>query len=155
MSVITEKDVITAVKLCMKELRKKKYEFNLKSSDTKTALNCLKIYNRKNGRSRAGFYSLKINLQCWQFGNKQWSEYKRLRDNKVFGSIDIVDDRDILMCLVAHEVAHFVQYTCWSAMPEYLRKKCMKDRGHGEGFQTIYRYLRGGLVNPIIESKRT
>ena len=32
---ITEKDVIDTVKLCMKELRKKKYELNLTPQDTK------------------------------------------------------------------------------------------------------------------------
>ena len=38
--------------------------------------------------------------------------------------------------------------------PEYLARKHDKDKGHGECFQTIYRYLREGLVNPMIESKK-
>ena len=151
---IREKDVIDTVKLCMKHLRRKEYELNLTPKDTDKALRYLKVYNRTNGRSYAGFCMLKINLKCWQFGNKRWVEYKRFNDNKVIGAIDVTDDHDILLLLVAHEVSHFVQYTCTMNMPLYLRKKLNKDRGHGEGFQTIYRYLRQGLVNPHIESKR-
>ena len=153
-NMITEKDVIDTVKLCMKELRKKKYELNLTPQDTKNALTYLKIYNRTNGRSYGGFRILKINLKCWQFGNKRWTEYKRFNDNKVIGAIDVTDDYDILLCLVAHEVSHLVQYTCRNKMPIYLYKKARADNGHGECFQTIYRYLREGLVNPTIELKR-
>jgi hypothetical protein len=150
---ITEKDVITTVKLCMKELRKKKYELNLTPDDTKKALRYLKTYNRTNGSSYGGFCLLKINLKCWQFGNKRWSEYKRFNDNKVIGAIDVTDDNDILLLLVAHEVSHFVQYTFRMQMPKYMAEKSYSDKGHGECFQTIYRYLREGLVNPSIKAK--
>jgi len=151
---VTEKDVIAAVKLCMKHLRKKEYELNLTPEHSQMALKYLSTYRRRNGRSWGGFCKISINLECWQFGNKRWTEYKRFNNDKVIGAIDVTDDHDILLCLVAHEVSHFVQYTCTMNMPLYLRKKLNKDRGHGEGFQTIYRYLRQGLVNPHIESKR-
>ena len=151
---ITEKDVITAVKMCMKELRKKKYEFTLGPKQTQMALKYLTTYRRRNGRSWGGFCKISINLECWQFGNKRYEEYTRFNKNKVYGAIDVTDDYDIMMCIVAHEVSHFIQYTCTRQMPEYLARKHDKDKGHGECFQTIYRYLREGLVNPMIESKK-
>lgn len=151
---VTEKDVIKAVKLCMKELRKKKYEMNLTVEDSRKALHYLKTYRRVNGRSWGGFCKISINLECWQFGNKRWKEYKRFNKDKVIGQIDVTDDYDILLLLVAHEVSHFVQYTCKGNMPEWMRKKFRNDRGHGEGFQYIYRNLRRELVNPMIEAKK-
>ena len=151
---ITEKDVIKVVKLCMKELRKKKYEMNISVKHSQMALKYLKTYNRTRGRSWGGLCILSINLKCWQFGNKRWTEYKRFNADKVIGQIDVTDDYDILLLLVAHEVSHFVQYTCTGNMPEYMRKKFRNDRGHGEGFQHIYRNLRRELVNPMIEAKK-
>ena len=150
---ITERDVISAIKMCMKELRKKKYELNLTPDATKKALRYLKVYNRTNGSSYGGFCLLKINLKCWQFGNKRWSEYKRFNNNKVIGAIDVTDDDDILLLLVAHEVSHFVQFSFRMQMPKYMAEKSYSDKGHGECFQTIYRYLRQNLVNPIIKAK--
>jgi len=38
-------------------------------------------------------------------------------------------------------------------MPKYMAEKSYSDKGHGECFQTIYRYLREGLVNPSIKAK--
>jgi len=151
---VTEKDVIAAVKLCMKHLRKKEYELNLTPEHSQMALKYLSTYRRRNGRSWGGFCKISINLECWQFGNKRWTEYKRFNNDKVIGAIDVTDDHDILLCLVAHEVSHFVQYTCKGPMPEWAKKKFRNDRGHGEGFQYIYRNLRRDLVNPIIESKK-
>jgi hypothetical protein len=151
---ITEAKVRAAVKRCMKHLMKKQYELNLPKSAPENALRCLKVYTRTDGRSWAGHNLLKINTKCWQFGTKEWSEYNRVAKTPVIGNIQVVDDEDILMCLVAHEISHFVQFTYRNWFPEYLKKKQKKDRGHGECFQTIYRYLRADLVNPMIESKK-
>ncbi len=151
---VTEQDVIKMVKLCMKHLRKKQYELNLSPKHSEMALRYLKTYNRTRGRSWGGFCILSINLKCWQFGNKRWTEYKRFNKDKVIGQIDVTDDQDILLLLVAHEVSHFVQYTCTGVMPEKFKKRFREDRGHGEGFQYLYRILRRDLVNPMIESKK-
>ena len=151
---VTEQDVIKAVKLCMKHLRKKQYELNLTPKHSQMALKYLKTYRRRKGRSWGGFCKISINLECWQFGNKTWTEYKRFDKDKVIGRIDVTDDHDILLCLVAHEVSHFVQYTCTGVFPENWRKRFLRERGHGEGFQYLYRILRRELVNPMIESKR-
>jgi hypothetical protein len=142
------------VKLCVRHLRKKKYELNLPKSAVNNAVKRLSIYKRRNGRSWAGHNMLKINVLCWQFDNSAWTEYKRFNDDPVIGRIEVTDNKDILLCLIAHEVSHFIQYTYANWFPEYLKKKQNKDRGHGECFQTIYRYLRADLVNPIINEKR-
>jgi hypothetical protein len=92
-----------------------------------------------------------INTSCWQLGNKSWSEYKSFVNDPVIGRINVTDDEDILLCLVAHEVSHYVQYTFRNWFPEYLKKDYRKP--HGPIFQKLYRYLRRDMVNPMIESK--
>jgi hypothetical protein len=149
-----QKIIEDMVKLCVRHLRKKKYELNLPKSVVDNACKRLKIYARRNGRSWAGHNMIKINVLCWQFGNSTWDEYSRFNNDSVIGKIKVNDNRDILLCLVAHEVSHFIQYTYYNWFPQYLKDKQDRDRGHGECFQTIYRYLRADLVNPMIESKR-
>ena len=105
------------VKLCVRHLRKKKYELNLPKSAVKNAVNRLHVYKRRNGRSWAGRNKLAINVLCWQFGNSVWTEYKRFNDDPVIGRIEVTDNKDILLCLVAHEVSHFIQYTYTNWFP--------------------------------------
>jgi hypothetical protein len=156
MSIAREKEKIVEdiVKLCVRHLSKKQYELNLPKTAVKNAVKCLKVYARRDGRSWAGQNMIKINALCWQFGNSAWSEYARFNKDPVIGRIEVKDNHDILLCLVAHEVSHFIQYTYYCWFPEYIKNKQNSDRGHGECFQTIYRYLRRDLVNPMIEQKR-
>ena len=148
---ITEAKVQAAVKRCMKQLMKKQYELNLPKSAVDDAIRHLRVYTRKNGTSRAGQCAIMINTSCWQFGNKSWSEYSSFVNDPVIGRIDVTDDEDILLCLVAHEISHYVQYTFRNWFPEYLKKDYRKP--HGPTFQKLYRYLRRDMVNPMIESK--
>lgn len=148
---ITEAKVRAAVKRCMKHLMKKQYELNLPKSAVEDAISHLRVYKRKDGTSRAGQCMIMINTSCWQFGNKSWSEYKSFVNDPVIGRINVMDDEDILLCLVAHEVSHYVQYTFRNWFPEYLKKDYRKP--HGPTFQKLYRYLRRDMVNPMIESK--
>jgi len=149
---ITEAKVRAAVKRCMKHLMKKQYELNLPKSAVDDALRHLRVYKRKDGTSNAGMCCININTTCWQFGNKSWSEYKAFINDPVIGRINVIDDEDILLCLVAHEVSHYVQYTFRNWFPEYLKKTYRKP--HGPTFQKLYRYLRRDMVNPMIESKK-
>lgn len=148
----TEKMVEDMVKLCIRHLRKKKYELNLPKSAINDAIDHLHVYKRKNGLSNAGFRCININVLNWQFGNKAWNEYSSFNNDPVIGRIEVNDNKDILLCLVAHEVSHYVQYTFSNWFPEYLKKDYPKP--HGRTFQKIYRYLRADLVNPTIESRR-
>lgn len=149
---VTETQVKTAIKKCMRHLRKKNYEMKLTPEDTKRILSDLKVYKRENGRSSAGRSSIKICTTCWQFGNKRWTEYKSFNKHPAIGAIEVNDDEDILMCLVAHEVAHYVQYTFITKMPQFLRNKDTSP--HGERFKMIYEWLRRDLVNPTIQEKK-
>src|SRR5210317_1452901 len=124
-----EKIVEDMVKICVRHLRKKKYELNLPKSAVDNAVKRLKVYARRNGRSWAGQNMIKINVLCWQFGNSTWGEYERFNNDPVIGRIDVNDNRDILLCLVAHEVSHYVQYTFRNWFPEYLKKDYRKPHG--------------------------
>jgi len=147
-----EKIVEDMVKLCIRHLRKKKYELNLPKSAVEDAIRDLHVYKRKNGTSNAGFRCININVLNWQMGNKAWNEYDSYNNDPVIGRIEVNDNRDILLCLVAHEVSHYVQYTFRNWFPEYMKKDYRKP--HGRTFQKIYRYLRADLVNPVIAEKR-
>lgn len=154
MSIPAEKRKIVEemVKLCIRHLRKKEYELNLPKSAVEDAIFDLRVYKRKNGLSSAGFREININVLNWQFHNKAWDEYSAYNNDPVIGRIPVSDNRDILLCLIAHEVSHYVQYTFRNWFPEYLKKDYAKP--HGKTFQKIYRYLRRDLVNPMIEQKR-
>ena len=147
-----EKIVEDMVKLCIRHLRKKKYELNLPKSAVDDAIGDLHVYKRKNGTSNAGFRCININVLNWQMGNKAWNEYDSYNNDPVIGRIEVNDNRDILLCLVAHEVSHYVQYTFRNWFPEYMKKDYRKP--HGRTFQKIYRYLRADLINPVIAEKR-
>jgi hypothetical protein len=149
---ITEAKVKEMVKLCIRHLRKKKYELNLPKSVMNDAIKHLSIYQRNGGTSSAGLCSIKINILNWQMGNKAWNEYDAFNKDPVIGRIEVNDNEDITLCLVAHEVSHYIQYTYRGYLPEYLEKDYRKP--HGRTFQKIYRYLRADLVNPMIESKK-
>ena len=149
MSDLSEKLIKEYVTLCMKHLRKKKYELGLNASATKRILSDLKFAHGPKARGYGGFESISIPTNYWQYGNTVFQEYKRLSKDKVIGNIKVKDDKDILLIIVAHEVSHYVQYTF--NLPKHLRKK--KNLPHGEVFQTIYRYLRRDLVNPTINGE--
>ena len=149
---ITEAKVQAVVKRCMKQLMKKQYELNLPKSAIEDAIRHLRVYKRKNGTSRAGQCIIMINTSCWQFGNQEWSEYKAFDNDPVIGRIGVTSDEDVLLCLVAHEISHYVQYTFRNWFPAYLKKDYHKP--HGPTFQKLYRYLRRDMVNPMIESKK-
>lgn len=140
------------VKQCVKHLRKKKYELNIPKSALEDCILDLNVYKRRRGLSSAGFREININVNCWQFNNNGWCEYKAFHDDPVIGYIEVNDNLDILLCLVAHEVSHYVQYTYRNWFPEYMKKDYRKP--HGRTFQKIYRYLRADLVNPTIEARR-
>lgn len=154
MTIPREKVIIVEkmVKQCIRHLRKKKYELNIPKSALEDCILDLNVYKRKRGLSSAGFREININVNCWQFNNNGWCEYKAFHDDPVIGYIEVNDNLDILLCLVAHEVSHYVQYTYRNWFPEYLKKDYRKP--HGRTFQKIYRYLRADLVNPTIEARR-
>jgi len=139
------------VKKCMRHLRKKQYELDLPTDCWKTALDVLEVKKRKNTPSKAGANLIMINLGYWQFGNKYHTEYKAFNNHPTIGEIEVNDDYDHLLIMIAHEVSHHVQYRY---CPRVARFKTSYRKPHGECFKAVYDYLRRDLVNPIIENKR-
>ena len=139
------------VKLCVKHLKKKQYELDLPKNAIENALNVLVVKNIKDVPSRAGANMIRINIGYWQMGNPTATEYKAFNDDPTIGQIDITDDDDHLLVMVAHEVAHHIQYRY---CPNVARYRNNYRKPHGECFQAIYRYLRRDLVNPMIEARK-
>jgi hypothetical protein len=144
------KEVEELVKQCMRLLRKKEYELNMPTNCWQKALDVLEIKNRKNSPSRAGAHAIQINLGYWQFGNQYHTEYKRFNEDPCIGKIKVTSRHDHLMVMIAHEIAHHVQYRY---CPRVNRFKGKWSKPHGDCFQTIYMYLRRDLVNPTIKAK--
>lgn len=74
--------------------------------------------------------SINIHLGCKRKDNV-FQEYKRYQKNKIIGSLVYVHFQDILMALVAHEYAHYVNCNIYES-----------PKPHGKEFQKIYKILR-------------
>ena len=146
---VTTKEVESMVRLCMKHLSKKEYELQINKNTIQYALDILKVCHVKaKGATHGGRKSIKINLAYWQFqkGIQTYSEYKAFNIDKHIGEIQTYNYHQSLLLVVAHEVAHHVQYKKGRFIPRY-RKTYQKP--HGICFQDIYKILRKDLVNPM------
>tara|TARA_R110002167_G_scaffold285263_1_gene490393 strand:+ start:156 stop:671 length:516 start_codon:yes stop_codon:yes gene_type:complete len=148
------KDVTTAefrkvermVQQCMRRLMRVEYELNIpKGAQYRVPLHVRKT--KTGGSSTGGRTGLHINLGYWQMGNSKHVEYKSYSTDPVIGDINVTTDDEHLIIVVAHEVAHYVQYTWGNYLPRF---KSLKQRPHGDIFKQIYRYLRRDLVNSMI-----
>ena len=83
-------------------------------------------------------------------GNMFHREYKAFNANPVIGGIQVNDDFDHLTVMVAHEVAHHIQYR-YCRYVKRFRQTYRKP--HGKCFQAIYAYLRRDMVNKVIKNK--
>lgn len=146
------KQVRDLVTKCVKHLYDEDYMLNLPKDAHLKALEVLQVVKRSRGTpSRAGAHLILINLSYWQMGNRVHREYDSYANNRVIGDIEVVDNDDHLMVMIAHEVAHFIQMRyCWNI--DRFRTTWRKP--HGDCFKMIYWYLRSGLVNPAVEKKR-
>lgn len=144
------KEVEQLVKKCVRLLRKKEYELNLPTNSPDVAAKVLTVKRRKNSPSKAGAHTIVINLGYWQFGNEYHTEYKSFRDDPTIGKIKVNDDKDHLMIMVAHEVAHHIQFRYAKNVQRF---KSTYRKPHGECFKAIYRYLRQDLVNPYVKGR--
>lgn len=144
------KKVERMVRKCMRHLKKKEYELDLPNGCIDKAVKCLEVKKIPMSPSRAGYHVIRINLGYWQFGNSYHTEYSAFKDDPTIGKIEVVDDDDHLLIMVAHEVAHHVQYRY---APRVKRFRGLWEKPHGECFKWIYRYLRRDLVNPIVNEK--
>jgi len=148
-------DVARKVKRCIRQLRLKQYELNIPADAGTIATQILHVRSTPGILSRGGANTLKINLAYWQSGRHMWTEYKRFDKDPIIGRIMVNDADDSLWCLVAHEVAHHVQYRYCPRVARFsARSSKPYTKPHGYCFQDVYRYLRRDLINPMIENKR-
>ena len=146
--------VIKWTKRCLKELAKKEHElvdFHLRPQ-TAASLQATLMVNVKarNQRSNGGRNQITIDVRdAWCRGrNGKFGEYKAYASDPVIGDIAISDQEQGIAIIVAHEVAHHVQYR-YGPYTRWLKKSYRKP--HGRGFQDIYRILRSKVINPFIE----
>ena len=146
--------VVKFAKQCLKEICKKQYEVEYQGKPVvyTEALKRLQVRTKYRGqRSYGSRDHICIDMQRYRQSFISFTEYRSFADDPVIGSIIDCDDRELLLkCLVAHEVAHHIQFK-YGLYTRYLRNNFHKP--HGDGFKTIYRELRRTLVNPYIESR--
>lgn len=128
---------------CLRELAKAEHE--IPASYERMKASC-RVHVKYRGQcSYGGPEGITIDLWCLRKGDSCMHEYSAYASDPVIGSMDCVDPEHHLMCIVAHEVAHHVQYR-WGPRTRWLKSKYKK--AHGEGFRDLYRILRSRLVNP-------
>ena len=93
----------------------------------------------------------KFALNRFQYPVTGMEEYARFANDPVIGSVKTGCWKSYLRVLVAHEVAHVVQwYLAYFMSHHELIRWFGRERGHGGLFQDIYRTLRL-FVNPTLQ----
>jgi hypothetical protein len=129
--------VVDMAARCMKELSKREYEmprFNRKVT-VKTKY--------RDQRSYGGAEGISIDVSCLRKQRTFHREYDAYADCKLIGSYNCDDPKMVLLGIVAHEVAHHVQYR----YAKSTRFKKTWRKPHGDCFRTLYRYLRVKFIN--------
>lgn len=86
-------------------------------------------------------------------------EYKSYEHDSEIGAVADVTDEEKITLLLAHEIAHCVQYSIEHSGSK-LRQSAGRfeglgtvDDGHGRFFRSIYRIIRKKMVNPALVGK--
>tara|TARA_R110001583_G_scaffold145800_1_gene297791 strand:- start:1412 stop:1987 length:576 start_codon:yes stop_codon:yes gene_type:complete len=142
--------VMKMTKKAVRELCKKEYEFpEFIKSD-----NCwIEVATKNRGQASYGS-SLGIIIDVSGFRKKSTflSEYSSYAKDPLIGDAITDDPEVVLFAIVCHEVAH------WAQMNSRLARKMKRYKDsfrkpHGRCFQSIYKYLRIALVNPLVKKK--
>lgn len=149
--------VAKLTKQCLREMSKKKYEItrytyvNCPNITYKEMLKDINIHVKKRGqRSYGSKEGISIDVSEYLKGDTHMYEYDAYKDNPIIGEFD-ADPETVLLGVVAHEVAHFIQHR-YGPATRHLKNNFSKP--HGEGFQWIYLQLRKEIVNPRIEANK-
>jgi hypothetical protein len=135
--------VMQMAKRCLRELSKKEYELNVSYAEMQRRLS--KVIVNQSGKASYGCSAyISIDVGCYAGGMTWFSEYATIADDPTIGARTFDTPEQALFALVAHEIAHHVQY-CYGPYTRWLKRKFRKP--HGEGWQAIYRILRRELVN--------
>lgn len=135
--------------LCLRELAKAEHE--IPATYTEMKRECHVHVKHRGQCSNGGAKGITIDLWSLRKGRSWMNEYPAYSDDPVIGDMECGDVENRLLCVVAHEVAHHVQYQ-WGPRTRWLKAKYRKP--HGEGFRDIYRILRSRLVNPAASFKQ-
>ena len=141
------------VRACMNHLKKKEHELNITKADVDRAVKVLKVVDT-GGSGYGGKNIIQISLSYWQNSNEPrfWKEYDAFNKDPVIGGWEAQNLEHGIWLQVAHEVSHHVQYAICKNIPRFYK---IYRKPHGRGFQTIYRYLRRGFINPLLDSNET
>lgn len=97
------------------------------------------------GNRRVPFMSLVLGRYVGDTAHTTFSEYKRFAKDPVIGTFESTNWEMPLACLIAHEIAHCVQYTVKD--PEVLKELGTRSNGHGQFWKNIYAILRQEFIN--------
>ena len=150
-----ERDLVVKwTKRCLRELAKKEYElvdFHLRPQ-TAASLQATLMINIKARLQRSNGSRNQITIDVrdayCRGRHGKFGEYKAYASDPVIGDIAISDQEQGIAIIVAHEVAHHVQYR-YGPYTRWLKRSYRKPHGHG--FQDIYRILRSRVVNPFVK----
>jgi len=142
--------VLKMVKQCMTELNKSKHEigFDVQKSFWKP----LHVLIKKKSQCSYAYEdeSISIDVSEYHKGGRWLNEYSAYRSNPVIGErTQAATPESVLFGVVAHEVAHHVQFA-YGPHTRMYKSTCKKS--HGDAFQDIYRILRSTLVNPQLDA---
>ena len=141
--------VLKMVKSCMKELNKKKHEIGFVKQNSFWKPLDVRI-KKKRQRSYGGESYISIDIAQYHEGNRLLNEYSAYRLDPVIGERNrAATPESVLLAIVAHEVAHHVQYAYG---PHTRMYKAIFKKPHGEAFQDIYRILRSTIVNKQLDA---
>ena len=142
--------VLKMVKRCMTELNKPKHEIGFLRQ--KLFWKPLEVRIKKKGQRSCAMKDswISIDVSRYHKGDRHLLEYAAYKSDPVIGERkEAATPESMLFGIVAHEVAHHVQF----AYGPYTRMyKGNYDKPHGHCFQDIYRILRATLVNPELDA---
>ena len=142
--------VLKMVKRCMTELNKPKHEIGFLRQ--KSFWKPLEVRIKKKGQRSCAMKDswISIDVSRYHKGDRHLLEYAAYKSDPVIGERkEAATPESVLFGIVAHEVAHHVQF----AYGPYTRMyKGNYDKPHGHCFQDIYRILRSTLVNPELDA---
>lgn len=97
------------------------------------------------GKRMVPFMSLVLARYVGPNAETVFSEYKRFEKDPVIGTFEGANWQMALACLIAHEIAHCVQYTVHDT--DIVKGLGGHKRGHGQFWQNIYTIFRKEFVN--------
>ena len=145
--------VVKLAKQCLREMCKKQYELMSRNGQPVKYADAVKELGvTTKCRGQWSYWrerGITIDVSAFRKGLTEFNEYAAYAKSKCIGSIKYCDDLELLLkALVAHEVAHHIQYTYGRHTPHLIK---IYKKPHGAGFQHIYADLRRTLINPFVD----